>query len=494
MKAVSLLLPLLLCSCALRNTNNVILYTNPATTAGAIIDSLDALSLRHDWIIGPDSSISAIVRGMDDTSRGSPEIIALHDTLLQHLTLRRVVALERLLVQLQGRHRYYSRTPTLSGRIIDRFYSREWERITVDSLQLRGYLKKAALLDDYINRTNISRIEPRYLDRFRDASPELVDQLGQMYSSEEDPLIRRSVAAILAFQTESTVADAYVLENISEFHVWDPANFRRQGDSLFYQAVADRVRKSTSVWDRELLMQILERGEPEVTLPALRRLLGGGRTAYVDYIPRGWHNYERIEVSVGEYAERIIYRASQPDPVPYGNDSGSAGANTNRGLAALDEVITSIERICTQDSDDTTRQGGDLWDEDRILTHMIGYDSVLYENGRVNYQRLYDHLTYPFDPSFRLCESPEVGLQHLLLFLQLQFRDDLAEMLTSGEAAGSLFGEVYRYWMQNPGWSGHWPDDPTIPIADERRFWLDFLVERGYAEPVIFRDAGVTAE
>src|SRR5690606_24721505 len=110
---------------------------------------------EYGWISDSDSSMRLTLRQMNDTSRPMANVRSLHERLLRHLNLSRITTLERLIILADSGRSFYSRTPVLSGRIIDRFYSREWKRITSDSIQLRGYLKKGVLLDEHINRTSL---------------------------------------------------------------------------------------------------------------------------------------------------------------------------------------------------------------------------------------------------------------------------------------------------------------------------------------------------
>ena len=79
------------------------------------------------------------------------------------------------------------------GRILDRFYSLHWDRVVLDDVQLRLYLKKAALF----RRIGVVGVCNHYLQKFEPVDPQLLQTLERLVAIEVDEDIRRVAGELL---------------------------------------------------------------------------------------------------------------------------------------------------------------------------------------------------------------------------------------------------------------------------------------------------------
>jgi hypothetical protein len=102
----------------------------------------------------------------------------LEDKLINTLTLNNIAAFEYWsLIYQKNWDLTYS-----AGRILDKFYSKNWNKILADKVHLDAYLKKSALFD----RIGIIGICNDYLIKFRGASPQVLAVLQHYNTTDAD--------------------------------------------------------------------------------------------------------------------------------------------------------------------------------------------------------------------------------------------------------------------------------------------------------------------
>jgi len=125
----------------------------------------------------------------------------LEDNLINNLTLEEITAFEYwALINQKSWGLTYS-----AGRILDVFYSKNWDKLLKDDKQLNCYLKKSALF----NRLGIIGICNKYLVKFVNSPQDILEHLDKIQTSDED--IKRQIEKIISgnnpdiFQNKNTI-------------------------------------------------------------------------------------------------------------------------------------------------------------------------------------------------------------------------------------------------------------------------------------------------
>jgi len=112
---------------------------------------------------------------------------SLEDNLINNLTLEEITAFEYwALINEKSRGLTYS-----AGRILDVFYSKNWDKLLKNEKQLNCYLKKSALF----NRLGIIGICNKYLVKFVNSPQEILEYLEKNQTSDED--IKKQIEKII---------------------------------------------------------------------------------------------------------------------------------------------------------------------------------------------------------------------------------------------------------------------------------------------------------
>ena len=152
-----------------------------------------------------------------DEKLSFPERRKLEDSLINNLTLEEITAFEYwALVNEESWGLTYS-----AGRILDVFYSKNWEKLLKNEKQLNCYLKKSALF----NRLGIVGICNKYLVKFVNSPQDIIEHLEKIKTSDED--IKRQIEKII-LQNNSNISpqkeekvfwdgnDDYVVKDLAE--------------------------------------------------------------------------------------------------------------------------------------------------------------------------------------------------------------------------------------------------------------------------------------
>lgn len=132
----------------------------------------------------------------------------LEDSLINNLTLEEITAFEYwTLINERSWRLTYS-----AGRILDVFYSKNWDKLLKDEKQLNCYLKKSALF----NRLGIIGVCNKYLVKFINSPQDILVQLEKSQTSDDD--IKSQIEKIIS-QNNSTT-----FQKEEERIIWDGNN------------------------------------------------------------------------------------------------------------------------------------------------------------------------------------------------------------------------------------------------------------------------------
>ena len=162
------------------------------------------------------SQIKSAINTLDEKLSFSERRI-LEDSLINNLPLEEITAFEYwALINGQSWGLTYS-----AGRILDVFYSKNWNKLLNDEKQLNCYLKKSALF----NRLGIIGVCNKYLTKFVNSPQDIVERLEKIQTSDED--IKRQIEKIIS-QNNSNISqkkeektswngnDDYVVKDMEE--------------------------------------------------------------------------------------------------------------------------------------------------------------------------------------------------------------------------------------------------------------------------------------
>ena len=306
MKVHWLILALILASCGVSNRNDpyrLLMGVRGSTYEernSAVVGELEHEASRYGWNLESDSAVSRLSVEIFRNREDIPLVLRLQDSLLEHLTLDNVTAYEVESI------RSGQIAPILSGRVIDQFYRRHWDQVVGDSLELRRYLKKAALFDPLLERyESAAEVSIFYTDRFAPLSAETAIRLRSMRANEDDPHVRRSITVVCATHDGPNESPSNVLSEIDRFSHLTLSRMTFARDSLFYEQVADAVNATEETRELDLLMGILERGENAEKFPALIGLLDNHNDVRVEWL--GGHHIGCMDsVTVRESALREL--------------------------------------------------------------------------------------------------------------------------------------------------------------------------------------------
>jgi hypothetical protein len=110
----------------------------------------------------------------------------IEDDLIATLPLDEITALEYWSIIYENKDQSFS-----PGRVLDIFYSRNWDKLLADDKQLDCYLKKSALF----NRLGIIGTCGSYLKKFTDASPATLARLAAFHSADTD--VNRQIEKVI---------------------------------------------------------------------------------------------------------------------------------------------------------------------------------------------------------------------------------------------------------------------------------------------------------
>lgn len=121
----------------------------------------------------------------------------LEDNIINNLTLEQITAFEYwALINQKSWGLTYS-----AGRILDVFYSKNWEKLLNDEKHLNCYLKKSALF----NRLGIIGVCNKYLVKFSNSSQNILTHLETIQTSDED--IKRQIEKIITMNKSKIYQD-----------------------------------------------------------------------------------------------------------------------------------------------------------------------------------------------------------------------------------------------------------------------------------------------
>ncbi len=163
----------------------------------------------------------------------------LENEIIENLDLDDVTALEYWACLNEG-------DPKLSfstGRILDWFYSKNWEQILNDETQLRLYLKKAQVF------SNIGAIGTcnSYLNKFEITNPKIQKQLQNIEATETDKGI---VSQLNQLVTQSQNGDEEYGVSINDF-LDDPAGFKKRDIKVLPAPTAEDFTKIITTIQKE---------------------------------------------------------------------------------------------------------------------------------------------------------------------------------------------------------------------------------------------------
>jgi hypothetical protein len=136
----------------------------------------------------------------------------LEDRLINNLTLEEITAFEYWVLIYESSWRLtYS-----AGRILDIFYSKNWDKLMEDKQQLDCYLKKSILF----SRLGINGICNNYLKKFDHSQQNILDKLENYQTSDED--IKIQIEKIISKKNSDSFEEEK--ENETESFSWEGNN------------------------------------------------------------------------------------------------------------------------------------------------------------------------------------------------------------------------------------------------------------------------------
>ena len=158
------------------------------------------------------------------------------------------------------------------GRILDWFYSKNWNRILEDEEQLRFYLKKAHLFQN-IGVEGICKV---YLNKFDQISESLKEQLEAILKIESDDDIIFQIKDLLARMkgsTSGTLND--FLQNPEWFSPVD-INLLPAPNNNFYQKMLTKIKTSKNKFQQKAWLTYLQKNPSLFIAPSLFEFLDQG--------------------------------------------------------------------------------------------------------------------------------------------------------------------------------------------------------------------------
>ena len=158
-------------------------------TLAALTDYVRTHGLRYQ----PTAQLALLLNRLQ-TTRLPADRHLVEQQLLEHLDIETVTAIEYWGLLNAAR----SEDAFSVSRILDRFYSLHWDRVVHDDVQLRLYLKKAALF----RRIGVIGVCNHYLQKFEPVDPHLLGTLERLVTLEADEDIRRVAGELMRLEQQ----------------------------------------------------------------------------------------------------------------------------------------------------------------------------------------------------------------------------------------------------------------------------------------------------
>jgi len=182
---------------------------------------------RYEISYEPNKKLSGLLRELSLAS-DQPERYSLENKIIKHLSKDDITPLEYwACVHQENKENNFS-----VGRILDIYYSKHWDEILKDNLQLRLFLKKA----DLFKNIGVIGVCNTYLNKFDLNQTGLEERLKLIQKEETDEQILNQIAQLAAFN-ESEEANAF-----SDF-IADPLYFDKRDIKILPPPTLDELKQ-----------------------------------------------------------------------------------------------------------------------------------------------------------------------------------------------------------------------------------------------------------
>ncbi|WP_299122345.1 hypothetical protein [uncultured Tenacibaculum sp.] len=165
---------------------------------------LTAYCENHKVIYLPSNSLVSEINVLDKT-KSFKKKYQIENKLIQSLNIKDITPLE-----------YYTlinnKANSSVSRILDKWYSKNWDKIVGDNKELKLYLKKSALYD----RLGIIGNVNKYAFKFNNAKPSTIKKLKALVKLENDEDIKAMALKVLNNYTDSTKKEKIII-SLSDF-------------------------------------------------------------------------------------------------------------------------------------------------------------------------------------------------------------------------------------------------------------------------------------
>lgn len=214
--------------------------------------------------------------------------------LLENELLAQVSLSEINILEYQAVLGVNSRPFTFSmGRILDRFYAKNWSKIITDEEQLRLYLKKAHLFQN-MGTIGVCNV---YLNKFAQLDDDLRQRLNEMYKVETDLDVLRGIKNLLANENEYQLLNNFLLDPLSI-----PKNTLKDLPALDpnqYNTIVDAILDSESDLAAKRILEYIKSHLEIGLVPSLMQILV--QDIQAEYVAKLLNNIYSVKKSPADW-------------------------------------------------------------------------------------------------------------------------------------------------------------------------------------------------